>query len=66
MRHGESVGRQDGKVFDYRSFLDSDIDIALKGLEGGLSEKTVAKVLQIYGSSQCEDTKYVKALMKSD
>lgn len=78
VRHGESVGRQDGKVFDYQSFmnkfdnldeknfLDRDLDIAQQGLEGGLSEKTVAKVLKIYGSYQCKDSKYVQALMKSD
>ncbi len=74
VRHGESVGRQDGKVFDYQSFmnkfdnldeknfLDRDLDIAQQGLEGGLSEKTVAN----YGSYQCKDSKYVQALMKSD
>lgn len=85
VRHGESVGRQDGKVFDYQSFmnkfdnlesrfingdekkfLDRDIDIAQQGLEGGLSEKIVAKVLKIYGSYQCKDSKYVQSLMKSD
>lgn len=85
VRHGDDVGRQDGEVFDYQSFMDKfdslelrfrnsgetnfsdrDIDIAQQGLEGGLSEKTVAKVLKIYGSYQCKDSKYVKALMKSD
>ena len=85
VRHGDDVGRQDGEVFDYQSFmnkfdnfelrfrngndkkfLDRDVDIAQQGLEGGLSEKTVAKVLKIYGSSQCKNSKYVQALMKSD
>ena len=77
VRHGEVFGYQsfmdkfdnlesrflksDGKIF-----LDRDVDIAQQGLEGGLSEKTVAKVLKIYGSYQCTDSKYVKALMKSD
>lgn len=28
---------------DEKNFLDRDIDIAQQGLEGGLSEKTVAK-----------------------
>ena len=85
VRHGEDIGRQDGEVFGYQSFmdkfdnlesrflksddkifLDRDVDIAQQGLEGGLSEKTVAKVLKIYGSYQCKDSKYVQALMKSD
>lgn len=51
---------------DDKKFLDRDVDIAQQGLEGGLSEKTVAKVLKIYGSSQCKNSKYVQALMKSD
>lgn len=51
---------------DDKKFLDRDVDIAQQGLEGGLSEKTVAKVLKIYGSSQCKNSKYVQALMKSN
>ena len=47
-------------------FSEKDMEMAQKGLEGGLSAKTVSKILQIYGSSKCSDAKYVKALMKSE
>lgn len=85
VRHGENLGTQDGKTFNYQSFLnkfddmkwrarlsednlfsEKDMEMAQKGLEGGLSEKTVSKILKIYGSSKCSEAKYVKALMKSE
>lgn len=47
-------------------FLERDMEMARKGLEGGLSVKSVKQVLKIYGSSKCGDAKYVKALMKSE
>lgn len=85
VRHGEHLGSQEGKTFDYKSFLNKfddlelrarlsgdsyfeskDMDMAKKGLEGGLSVKTVSQILKIYGSSKCSNAKYVKALMKSE
>ena len=44
----------------------ADIDMAKKGIEGGLTAKAVAKVLKIYGSSNCADEKYIKTLMKTE
>ena len=43
-----------------------DIELAKKGIEGGLTAKAVAKVLKIYGSSNCADEKYIKTLMKTE
>ena len=42
------------------------MEMAQKGLTGGLSVKAVKQVLKIYGSSKCADEKYIKALMKSE
>lgn len=87
VRHGDNIGYQDGKIFDYNSFiekfsdvelrkkhtaeekdkitlLETDIDIAERGIEGGLSAKTVEKVLKIYGTHRCKEEKYLKAVMK--
>ena len=47
-------------------FSETDMEMARKGLEGGLSVKAVKQVLKIYGSSKCGDAKYIKALMKSE
>ena len=47
-------------------FLETDMEMAQKGLAGGLSVKSVKQVLKIYGSSKCNDEKYIKALMKSE
>ena len=47
-------------------FLERDMEMAQRGLKGGLTAKTVTQILKIYGSSKCADTKYVKALMKSE
>ena len=47
-------------------FSETDMEMAQKGLEGGLSVKTVKQILKIYGSSKCGDEKYIKALMKSE
>ena len=46
--------------------LNKDIEMAKKGLEGGLSAETVMKVLKIYGSGRCEKEAYVKLVMKSE
>ena len=43
-----------------------DIEFAIKGLNGGLSPKTVSKVLKIYGSNYCKNENYVKSVMKTD
>lgn len=48
------------------SFSETDMEMAQRGLEGGLSVKTVKQILKIYGSSKCTDEKYIKALMKSE
>ena len=47
-------------------FLETDMEMAQKGLKGGLTAKTVTQILKIYGSSKCGDAKYIKALMKSE
>ena len=47
-------------------FLERDIEMAQRGLKGGLTAKTVKQILKIYGSSKCGDEKYIKALMKSE
>ena len=47
-------------------FLERDMEMAQRGLKGGLTAKTVTQILKIYGSSKCADAKYVKALMKSE
>jgi len=88
VRHGENIGYQDGKIFDYNSFiekfddielrakrmadekdritlLETDLDIAERGIEGGLSPKEVEKVLKIYGTHRCKEEKYLKAVMKN-
>lgn len=44
--------------------METDIDIAERGIEGGLSAKTVEKVLKIYGTHRCKEEKYLKAVMK--
>ena len=87
VRHGDNIGYQDGKTFDYQSFiekfddvelrakrssdekdkitlLETDMNIAERGIEGGLSSKEVAKVLKIYGTHRCKEEKYLKAVMK--
>lgn len=89
VRHGDDVGYQDGKVFDYKSFrekfedeeykklcsevsenkislLETDLDIAKRGIEGGMSAKTVGEILKIYGTSRCKDEKYIKEVLKSE
>lgn len=43
-----------------------DIEFAIKGLNGGLSPKTVSKVLKIYGTGYCRNENYVKSVMKTD
>ena len=47
-------------------FSEKDMEMAEKGLKGGLSAKTVSQILKIYGSSKCSESKYVKALMKTE
>ena len=89
VRHGDDIRCQDGKIFDYKSFiekfddlelragrsegtenrillLETDVDIAKRGIEGGLSQKTVEEVLKIYGTHRCKEKKYVKAVLKSE
>ena len=74
VRHGDDVGLQDGKVFGYQSFMDKFDNLESRFLKSDgkifldrdVDKKTVAKVLKIYGSYQCKDSKYVQALMKSD
>lgn len=88
VRHGDNIGYQDGKIFDYNSFiekfddvelrakrsaeekdkitlLETDINIAQRGIKGGLSSKEVEKVLKIYGTHRCKEEKYLKAVMKN-
>lgn len=89
VRHGDDIGYQDGKVFDYNSFiekfedaelkklrnevsenkislLEKDIDIAQRGIEGGMSAKTVGEILKIFGTYRCKDEKYIKEILKSE
>ena len=49
---------------DKITLLETDINIAERGIEGGLSSKEVAKVLKIYGTHRCKEEKYLKAVMK--
>ena len=88
VRHGDDIGYQDGKVFDYKSFrekfedaeykkicneksenkislLETDLDIAQRGIEGGMSAKTVGEILKIFGTARCKDEKYIKEILKS-
>lgn len=46
--------------------LIEDVEMVRKGINGGLPAKTVAKVLQIYGSERCKNDKYIKSIMKSE
>lgn len=89
VRHGDDIGYQDGKIFDYKSFrekfedaeykklcsemsenkislLETDLDIAQRGIEGGMSAKTVGEILKIYGTYRCKDEKYIKEILKSE
>ena len=51
---------------DKISLLETDIEIARRGFEGGLSSETVKEVLKIYGTYHCKDEKYLGAVMKSE
>ena len=89
VRHGDDVGYQDGKIFNYKTFrekfedeelkklcgevaenkmtlLETDLDIAQRGIEGGMSAKTVGEILKIYGTYRCKDEKYIKEILKSE
>ena len=89
VHHGDDIGYQDGKIFDYNSFiekfedaelkkirnevsedkislLEKDLEIAQRGIEGGMSAKTVGEILKIYGTSRCKDEKYIKEILKSE
>ena len=46
------------------SLLETDLDIAQRGIEGGMSAKTVGEILKIYGTNRCRDEKYIKEILK--
>lgn len=46
--------------------LETDVYIAERGFKGGLSSKTVEKVLKIFGTYHCKDEKYLKAVINSE
>lgn len=54
------------KSDDKISLLETDVEIARRGFEGGLSSETVKEVLKIYGTYHCKDEKYLDAVMKSE
>ena len=51
---------------DKISLLEKDLEIAQRGIEGGMSAKTVGEILKIYGTSRCKDEKYIKEILKSE
>ena len=80
--HSDEIGKQSGifnyesflekfdtpfeKKSDLFVPLPKDIDFVRKVLSEGISSEEILQALEIYGSSQCKNKSYVKAVMESD